>query len=169
MSMSLIATTTIGSNTAAVTLSSIPATYTDLMVRIYAKNDGTGQGNYNITLNGVTATDYSFSYMRAYTTGGPDGNIQTNQSSFLGGWFSGSTNANLYSNTEVYIPAYTSSMYKVIYVSNTSEANSSGTGDWYMGTVAASFRNTSAVSSITFSFTNTAPGSVFYLYGIKNS
>jgi len=50
-----IATTTLGSNTANITFSSIPATYTDLRVVCVA----TGSGNFGARLNGDTGTNYS--------------------------------------------------------------------------------------------------------------
>jgi hypothetical protein len=50
-----IATTTLGSNTANITFSSIPATYTDLRVVCVA----TGSGNFGARLNGDTGSNYS--------------------------------------------------------------------------------------------------------------
>jgi len=57
-----IATATLSTNTASVTFSSIPATYTHLQIRAIARTSATGgtTQNFNMTINNDTSTAYSY-------------------------------------------------------------------------------------------------------------
>jgi hypothetical protein len=56
----LISSQVLGSNTASITFSSIPGTYTDLTLRVSARSDDAGQMDYLVTrFNSDSATNYS--------------------------------------------------------------------------------------------------------------
>jgi hypothetical protein len=78
--------------------------------------------------------------------------------------------ASTFSNIELYIPNYTSTTSKPISSFGVGETNS-GT-DAKMQAVAGLYRNTTALSSLTFNVnfaTNFVQYSSFYLYGISNA
>ena len=59
-----IATQTLGSSAASVTFSSIPGTYTDLMLISFAQGQASGGDNRLVLqFNGDTATNYSSTYL----------------------------------------------------------------------------------------------------------
>lgn len=57
-----IATTTLGSNAASYTFSSIPSTYTDLIIVVYGTATGSGSNAY-VQYNADTSSNYSNLYM----------------------------------------------------------------------------------------------------------
>lgn len=164
-----IASNTLSSSAASVTFSSIPATYTDLVLRwsargtaavsavaIYAKLNGT-TGVYGYTIVGLD--DGTVFSDRASN--------QTNNDS--GRFSGGSTTANTFGSGELYLPNYAGTTQKPMGTFSVSENNSSTV---YRIRAHAMLANvTSAVSSIELSTStgNFDTGSSFFLYGIKNS
>ena len=164
----LIASNVLSSTATSVGFSSIP-TYTDLIFKISARSTRAGRTTIDLTMNFNSSSNTSWSYTYLY------GNGTTAVTSFgtggastsVGSLPAGSSTANVFSNTEIYIPSYLSSAYKV---ASTIYGNENNTTTAAVGTYASLWSETGAVSSILFS-TNTgfAIGSSFYLYGIKNS
>ena len=165
----LISSNVLASATASVTFSSIPATYTDLLLRLSlrAATDG-GPENIQITFNGAT-TNYSSTYV--------EGNGATATSSRYTGQsiiqfpnvIDGTAyTASTFGSTDIYIPSYTASQNKPMAGLGASENNATTA---FINATAALWSNTSAITSITIdqSGANYAIGSSFYLYGIKNS
>lgn len=158
-----IATTTLGSAAASHTFSSIPSTYTDLVL-ISAALGVTNQSYIEIIqFNGDTNSNYSNTFAGGYVTVGGS-NRNTNATyifvAHLSGYFTndipmtGVTYINNYSNTTT---------NKLVVSRGGSPATDSAmmTGLW---------RNTAAINSITIalqSTTNLQAGSTFTLYGIK--
>jgi hypothetical protein len=149
-----IATTTLGSATASYTFSSIPSTYTDLVLVVYTKSASTD--NLAIQVNGDTGTNYSNTYMSGNGTTAISGrNTSVSQAYITGTGTSFGTsviNFQNYSNTTT---------YKTFI----------GRGSWTDYQVRASsalWRSTSAISSVTVLCTgdNFQIGSTFTLYGI---
>ena len=108
-----ISSTTLGSLQSTVTLSSIPDTYTDLMVLCSLRgNRGVNADPVEIVLNGVSS-GYSFTIL---ASGGSVSTLNGNANSrvYLDGLvpqaFFNSTG--LFNNFQVYIPNYTSSSAK---------------------------------------------------------
>lgn len=160
-----IATQTLGSTTTAVTFSSIPSTYTDLMFLVNgrsARTNDVGGSDGKLEFNGVT-TSYS-SRMLLQQGGAFSG---TSSTIF---YFTNSNNAtaSTYSNLRVYVPNYLSSNYKTVGLESVDENNGSTA---YFSTTAGLWSNTAAITSATFTDNNGGflSGSTFYLYGIKNS
>jgi hypothetical protein len=151
-----IATTTLGSATATVTLSSIPATYTDLVLIINGTIVGADGGNL-VRYNGDTGNNYSYTQM--YGTGSAtasnrDSNISNMQLGRQGSVQSTSIiNVQNYSNTTTY---------------KTAIARGSNTGGIVVAQVGL-WRNTAAINSIAVSNEsgNFNSGCTFTLYGIK--
>jgi hypothetical protein len=156
-------TTGSGGNTS-VTFSSIPNTYTDLVVKISTRNTGSSQGTgVDVYLNGTASP----SGIIIYGTGSGVGSA-SNPSSFISN--DNDTTANTFSNGELYIPNYLSSNTKVGSSDSVEENNSAGSYSVLYANIWSGF--TSAITSIKL---QSADGRTFYqystwyLYGIKNS
>lgn len=161
-----LATTTLGSATNVVTFSSISSSYTDLAVRWSARCDSAVQ-RIRLTFNGSSATEYSEN--SAYGDGSNPSSTASSNAAFTNIWFgmnSSAYTASTFSNGELYIPNYTSSGNKPS-LTDTATENDSTEAFRVLG--ANLWRNTSAISSITFTTNsgNFVSGSSFYLYGIK--
>lgn len=169
----LISATTLNTTSASVVFSSIPATYDDLLVNISGRGNNTGAfyTNIRVQCNSATGT-YSATFIYGL---GSDGNsvITTTGTTVLPrmGYVNGpDATASTFSNVEIYIPRYTTSINKSIYVASVTENNqtlnaiTTSASNYWSGT-------TPAITSLTFT---TSEGSYvsdssFCLYGIKNS
>lgn len=168
----LIASNTLSSSAASVTFSAIPGTYTDLVLRISARNNDTGNatGNIQMTLNGTpSGTAHSFTYLAG--TGAAVSSARGSSSSFINifrGIDGPSATASTFSSVEIYIPSYLVSQNKPIGAFAVNENNSTTA---YMSTVAGLWSSTSAITSIHLESSSGSfvSGSSFFLYGIKNS
>lgn len=166
----LIASNTLSSTAASVTFSSIPGTYTDLVLRFSARHDGasTSPLTTRVTLNGTT-TNYSNTKLLGESTGASSG--RDTGLAFLvlnGGAVPGGATSNTFSNAEIYIPNYTVSQNKPLNYETGCENNSTLALN---GAIANLWQNTAAITSIALFFAsgNFVSGSSFFLYGIKNS
>jgi hypothetical protein len=157
-----IASTTLGSAASSVTFSSIPGTYTDLVLLSAASNLGVNGNGLAMQFNSDTATNYSKTFLYGDGASGVSGRgtSQTNISisnmpiSSTGVFGAGVANIQNYSNATT---------YKTV-VSRGGAANTGMIVIAYVGT----WRSTAAITTITlFSDTgNLATGSTFSLYGI---
>jgi hypothetical protein len=152
-----IATNTLGSSAATVTFSSIPATYTDLVIISYPKFSSAGQMITNF--NGDTGTNYSITYLIGDGSG-PGSNRFSNQGAI------GTTPTQI--NTVEHIV-----IQHIMNYSNTTtnktmlqETRQAANAVWEL---VGLWRNTAAITSVvlTGSSANFAAGSTFTLYGIK--
>lgn len=164
----LIASNVLGSATGTVTFSSIPSTYTDLVLRISARSTG-NVDLVNLTFNGDTATNYSRTMLRG-SGSVIDSSRQSSQTSFS---LDGATNpssytANTFASCDIYIPSYTLSQNKPNSLFGATETFAVAA---YIISQANYWRNTAAITSITLgpSGTTFVANSSFYLYGIKKS
>lgn len=162
----LIASNVLSSSAASITLSSIPSTYTDLVLKISNRTDNTGVGNgFTLTYNG-SSTNYSGRGVYG------DGQVATANSSSTSGmmFVNGSTEtADTFANVELYIPDYAGSTHKPSF--NYAVMENNATLATYMGIQARLWSDTSAITSMTLtpSVGNWVSGSSFYLYGILKS
>jgi hypothetical protein len=169
----LISSNVLSSSAASVTFSSIPATYTDLVVRISARSTSVAnQGDhFYLSFNGSTAASYSYVVLKvangAIANGSGTGatlGIYEEQTVNRDG-----TTANTFSNAELYIPNYLVSQNKPSSFTGVVETNTASTA-WGMSMGAALWSQTAAITSLTLTGNNTfATGSSFYLYGISNT
>jgi len=161
----LIEAKSLTSTTASITFSSIPQTYTDLLIKYSgrtSRSDGTAD-SVDVSFNSSTS---NFSGRILYGSGSSVGTSTTSR--WLGSENSGASTASTFANVEAYIPNYTGSTYKSVSVDAVTENN--GTEAYsYLGAVLWS--NTSAITSITLTpaIGSFVQYSTFYLYGIKNS
>ena len=162
-------TVTVGSGGAAsIVLSSIPQTYTDLIVKISARSDGNDGIQWKTLaffLNGDSSALYNYTYVlgngsATFTASGTNANNGES-------WIAGNTNtSNVFSNTEYYIPNYTSSNFKCLTVDSTAENNGTTSLIMYTSNL---YKSTNPITSITL-----APGggsnfvqySTVSLYGV---
>lgn len=163
-----ISSNILSTSAASITFSSIPSTYTDLIIKASARSTTASVwANITTTINGNgTSATYTFTYMNGqqntFTTSGR-GNQTVNDT--LSG---NSTTANTFSSIEYYIPSYTVSQSKAFQVIGNIN-NNDGT-NYAQNSSAYLYSNSTAISSITLAATGSfAAGSSFYLYGIKNS
>ena len=165
--MTLIASNTVGSGGASsVTFSSIPQTYTDLILKFSLRYGDYSSWNYAyIQLNSTAGAIKTIS---GNGSSAGSSNITTNlRIDFVPG--TGQT-SNTFSNAELYIPNYTTSNAKSVSLDYVSENNATAA---YSELGAGLFSTvTSAVTSISLLVDgswNFAQYSTAYLYGISNS
>jgi len=168
----LIASNTVGSGgVSSITFSSIPGTYTDLLIKISSRSDRSDADNDSIraTINGSTSNfDGRFLYANGSTAASyTNTSASTPRLMTMG---NGNTaTSNVFGNSEVYLPNYAGSNFKSWGSDNVSENNATANA---MILDAGIWSDTSAITTILL-----APGngtlflehSTFYLYGIKNS
>lgn len=165
--MTLISSSTVGATAvSSFTFSSIPSTYTDLVVKISARADVSQiRESFKINLNGSTA---NFTEKGVYGIGSGGTGTESNANPLF--TTAGTATANTFSSIDVYIPNYTSSNYKSLSMDTVTESNDASGPLCYLG--AGLWSDTSSVSSISFTFQSAAKFvqySSFYLYGVKNA
>lgn len=167
---SLISSVTVGSGGAAnIDFTSIPATYTDLLLKMSLRSSGSGNVGQRIGIrfNGAS-TDANFSTRLFYGDGSITGSF-TSTTGFTAWMPDGAVTANIFSNVEVYIPNYTGSNNKTFSTDGVMENNATTS---YMGLFAGLWSNTSAINAIKIfevSSNNLVQYSTAYLYGISNA
>ena len=166
----LIASSTVGSGGAAtIDFTSIPATYTDLLILCSFRNDRAAtEDAVKMSLNGSTSNFSTRSLSGSGSAAASDTNLVT---AFGGMSVSATATASTFSNNIVYIPNYTSSTAKSYLADAVCETNGTTAFMYYI----AGLWNPStqaAITSISFTpnlATNFVQHSTAYLYGIKNS
>jgi hypothetical protein len=164
----LIEAKTLNSNQTSITFSSIPQTYIDLLIKASTRNLASNSSGINIYLNSTTPGS-QYTEVRLYGTGSATGSDTGNSTisiSTQGG--GGGYTANTFGNTEIYIPDYTSSNYKMVSADGVPENDATAT---LLMLTAGLRSNTAAVTSVILEAYESSfvSGSTFYLYGIKNS
>jgi hypothetical protein len=151
-----IATTTLGSAAASYTFSSIPSTYTDLVIVVQGAQSG-GSGDFiGLQYNGDTGTNYSNTYMLGNGSAASSGRASTYTNARFGAFYSDQdtaiVNIQNYSNITTYKTAL-------------GRSNSAGNNTIAMVNL---WRSTAAITSVKvlIEANNFASGSTFTLYGI---
>jgi len=163
-----IASVTVGSGGASsIDFTSIPSTYTDLVVKYSIRTTSANQIDYlKCEFNGST-TSYTERVLYGYgTTVGSASNSGSYDNIINGG----ANTASTFSNGEIYVPNYAGSNYKSF--SSDSVAESNTTSNNMLMLAAELWSNTSAITSIKLSDLSSgtiAQYSTATLYGIKNS
>ena len=162
----LITSNTVGSGgTASITFSSIPQTYTDLIVKMSTRC------SFDWLLcefNNSGGTAYSQQYLRhdgQTVTAGTQNSKPAAYATITG--MSVTTSA--FGNAEIYISDYAGSNKKSISGDGVAEADQTGAYNYY---TASMWDNTAAITQIKLTKSDAAnfeQYSTFYLYGIKNS
>ena len=156
-----IATTTLGSDQATVTFSSIPGTYTDLVLITNEKQSGARASA--LQFNSDTGSNYTQTGL--YGNGSATGSYRTTSTTLIYySYYAASSSTNFNMNSIVQINNYSNT---TTYKNVLSRANNADLG---VDAIAALWRNTAAITSITLtmeSLSNYKAGCTFTLYGIK--
>ena len=165
----LISSNVLTTTAASVTFSSIPATYTDLVVRASVRsNRANTQDDMRITFNSAT-TNFSYTYLRGSGSAAISGNATADPFVWAGNIPAANATSNTFGNGELYIPSYTASQNKPSSAIMAMEDNVSS--PVYLTANANLWSNTATISTIYLylGFGSFVSGSSFYLYGISNS
>lgn len=171
--MTLISAITVGSGGASnINFTSIPSTYTDLVLKSSARTNRSNsyEDAVKITFNGSGGTAYSVKRLYGDGTSVAE-SVASGEPVILPYSTASNTVASgIFGNFEIYLPNYSStSLYKTASIDMVSESNAT---DSIMGLSTGMWSSSSAINQITL-----APnvGTLFleyttaYLYGIKNS
>ena len=162
----LISSVTLGTAAASIDFTSIPSTYTDLVLKVSARTSDASYGQVaNLSFNGSTSN------FTARTIYGDGGSVASNSTARYGVWVSGSSStASTFGNGEIYIPNYAGSTNKS-YSSDAVTENNGGATTAYAVFISGLWSNTAAINQITLTAGagNFVQYSNFYLYGVKNA
>jgi hypothetical protein len=162
-----IADTTVSSPQATVEFTSIPQSYTDLVVKVSARLSASAVTQSGGIYFNTSAADSSYRTVQGNgsTTSSNNGSGQVEI--YAGEWPAASATANTFSNTEIYIPNYTGSQQKSISVDSVAENNATTTTAIL---IAGLSTKTAAITSITLrpfsGGQNIVTNSTFTLYGV---
>lgn len=158
-----IAETTLSSAASAITFSSIPNTYTDLV--LVTALQYTAGGGTLVRFNSDSGTNYSYTYIYGDGTSAASGR-GVDRTSIVVDLASGFSTTNFGMFT-MNIFNYTGSTNKTVLIENSNDKNGSGTVERSVRL----WRNASAINtiSITHSASTFAIGTTVALYGIKES
>ena len=167
----LIQSQTLASSAASVTFSSIPATYTDLVLRTSVRTDRvTFPDRFILNFNGIVTSVYSDTLLMGSGSAATTVNNVTNTYLPNGVTIdSAAYTTNTYGSSELYIPNYTASQSKPLSWFSVSENNATA-AEIFIN--AGLFANTAAINQmvlISSSGSNFLATSSFYLYGISNA
>ena len=169
----LISSVTVGSGGAAnIDFTSIPQTYTDLLIKVSARtNRALENDEISVRLNANTSSIYTYRSINGNGTS-TGSNTETNTTRFrnLNDISAANATSNTFGNTEIYIPNYANtSSNKSVSFNSTGENNATLS---LVGMGAGLFGSTSAITSIEL-FPRIGPNfvqySTAYLYGISNA
>ena len=167
-----IATTTVTSNVASITFSSIPATYTHLQLRIFTFID-TSNPTLIMNVNGDTGSNYTFHRILGFNGSASSAGSSSARTSYALGFCGAPSYASTgiidfvdYANTNKYKTA------RSLIGSNANGNFPGSTQEGYVSLWSGVWMNTSAISSIVIApeggGVNFTQYSSFALYGIKS-
>ena len=155
-----IATQTLGTAAANITFSSIPSTYTDLVLVVSAKTN-TAAAQIYMTINGDSGSNYSRTVL--FGTGSSAGTVRNANQTVLFADYYGIMNTTDYNADAFHFMNYANTTtFKTVL----GRTNLAGSG---LDAIAHLWRSTSAINSIlvgNYSY-NFSIGTTFTLYGIK--
>lgn len=158
-----IASQTLGSSTATVTFSSIPGTYTDLVLVTWVKGVSSG-GGLRVRLNDDSAQNYSTTYLEA------NGSSATSQRESSQPVIGTSWRADTDSTGHMWFATFFSYSNTNVFKTVLGQSSKAGTS---VDRTVSLWRSTSAITKITLAAGGSFPnynldtGSTFALYGIK--
>ena len=166
----LISSVTVGSGGASsIEFTSIPATYTDLCLKLSIRSAVADITDY-VLMTVSSSTSYSSRLLYGNGSTATSSTWGSSTNTTLGIINAANNTASTFSNVETYIPNYLASQNKSLSSDCTQEGNTAT--NIYATLTAGLSSNTAAISSITLvtnSGSNFAQYSTAYLYGIKNS
>jgi len=168
----LISSVTVGSGGAAnISFTSIPATYTDLLVKLSPRFSAASVNKALLMKfnSDASTSNYKNKNLRGSGSSATSGSDEGYAGGYIAELNADSTTSNTFSNVEIYIPNYLSSNYKSFSVDSVMENNATTA---YATLAANLWNSTSAITSIIFSehtSSNFVQYSTAYLYGISSS
>jgi hypothetical protein len=170
----LIASSTVGAGgTGTVTFSSIPATYTDLVIKYSSRSDLASEGDdIKMILNGSTASVYSTRNLKGNGSTAFSQSQSGASAPYAGMGNGNSATSSTFGNSEFYIPNYTSTTTAK---SASADGVSENNGTSAVAALNAYLWNPATQAAITtialspFNGTLFLQHSTFYLYGVKNA
>jgi hypothetical protein len=168
-----IATHTLPSAATSYTFSSVPNTYTDLILVSSVNSARAAQyDSLAIRFNSDSSSIYSYTYLMGNTSYGssPISGRATSQNNIFIGNFTSNSVANNFSSNIVHIKSYgNTNVYKTIICSGGGIIDSTNND---MEKIVGLYKSSSAISSITVrseTGSNITAGSTFTLYGVKSA
>jgi hypothetical protein len=166
----LIASSTLTSPAASIDFTSIPATFTDLLVMVYRRSTSNVLDDA-IRFNNDSSSVYSFTQMQSGASSGGVGTARNanGSGSRAGGQEPNIYTANTFNSSSIYIPNYLSSNFKQFIADGANENKSTTNYAWFH---AGLWRNTAAINRITLLQEpggTMETGTSATLYGIKNT
>ena len=161
----LISSSTVGGGGATdITFSSIPATYTDLIIKGSFRGTGTGSPNTMLDINGVS-TNRTMKWVQGNGGAVSSYNFTTAD---IGTANTTTQTANTFCSFEIYLFNYSSASNKCFGVESVQESN---TGTVYVDLLAGLWSNTAVITSLKVYINgqNLGQYSTAYLYGISNA
>lgn len=159
-----ITSTTLGSNATSVTFSSIPATYTDLVLIVSALGVGANTDeNCSIQVNSDTNSNYSMTRVRGNGTTASSDRESSATSATVGVLQVKATGDSTRDTYAIHFQNYSNTTTYKTWISRSNSSNYS------VQAMVNLWRSTSAISTIKFQINsnNFYAGSTFTLYGIK--
>lgn len=169
----LIASSTLSSPTTTFTFSSIPNTYTDLVVKTNLRSGSPNGSNLRFFINGNNSAVYGVTYLWAFGSSSGSGRTTPPNANttftLIPDISAANFAANAFASTEIYIPNYTLSSNRQVSFIQFAENNSASVSAITSG--GGLIQIASPVTSISLQDSNDSfvANSSFYLYGIKNS
>ena len=163
----LISSATVGAGgTSSIDFTSIPATYTDLLIEGSLRTDEAATFSYSFMTFNNTNTGYSSKWLYGNGSAAGSTSFSTAQTMDID---AANNTANTFTNFAIYVPNYSGSSNKSYFIDSAMEQNGTTA---YAELIAGLWSNTSAINRVTFTLSSTfkyAQNSTVYLYGIKNS
>jgi hypothetical protein len=163
-----IASVTVGSGGAAnMDFQNIPADYTDLLLKVSARNSS-DENAYRLRINNDSSTLYSARWLLGNGSAASSNNNSTQTAAFVGRMSMSTDTASTFGSTDIYLPNYTSSVAKSLSSDVVTENNSTTA---FQSLFAALYTGTSAITRLTLipDANNFAQHSTATLYGVKSS
>ena len=166
----LIASHTVESGgTPSINFTSIPQTYTDLILKVSVRNNASATiRNSNLRVNNNSSSIYSEMIIDGIGTGTPSSSSTSGILLNWGGLANDTVStANTFSNYEIYIPNYTSSANKTISVDAVAENNATFGQTRFsslLASTSAPITSVNIIGEVDFLQYSTA-----YLYGVSNA
>jgi hypothetical protein len=163
-----------GASQSTLSFTSIPATYTDLELRISCRSTtNLGTDTLAIRFNSDTSSNYYTTLLQGYGSSGASGaNVGTGTQGWMGLIEDSANGANIFSTHIVRLADYRGSGNKTVLSDAYSSTNLTAS---LLRLFGDSWNNSAAITSIDINILSAGSGYVFgqytnaYLYGIKNS
>ena len=120
----LIEVVTVGSGgSASIAFTSIPQTYTDLVLKFSGRNSRSGADlqEFSMTFNSNTSANYTTRWLRSTGTSASSNTFASYNSFPEMGQPAGTVTSNVFSNYDIYIPNYTGSNNKSVSIDGVTE------------------------------------------------